>query len=175
VERSPLLAINPKQIVPIPPHTTQGVNHRYLRFAIETVMVFRTASEDTAAGQQAGADFALELDGHLHDEVRVRPTPYDGGLFMGRDCHTIGDNCAGVCAAPKGKVSERHLAAYDFAWALWNCARKTLNRAAVISADEEARFWSDTVAMVGLIKSSFLWLSISSKMRTLMRHAPDVL
>jgi len=138
-------------------------------------MVFLTASDDAAAGRQAGADFALELDGLLHDKVRVPPTPYDGGLFMRRDCHAIGHNCAGVCAAPKGKVSERHLAAYEFAGSLWNCARKTLNRAAVISADEVARFWSDTDAMVSLIKSSFLWLSICSKMHTLMCHAPDVL
>ena len=107
VERSPLLAINPKQIVPIPLHTTQGVNHLYLRLAIEMVMVFRTTSDGAAAGRQAGADFALELVGLLHDKVRVRPTPYHGGLFIGRDCHTIGDNCAIVCAALNGKVSER--------------------------------------------------------------------
>jgi len=48
VERSPLLAINPKQIVPIPLHTTQGVSHRYLRLEIEMVMVFRTASDGAA-------------------------------------------------------------------------------------------------------------------------------
>jgi len=39
VERRPLLAVHPRQIVPIPLHTTQGVNHRYLRLAIEMVMV----------------------------------------------------------------------------------------------------------------------------------------
>jgi len=41
----------------------------------------------------------------------LRPTPYHGGLFIGRDCHTIGDNYAIVCAALKGKVSETQLAA----------------------------------------------------------------
>jgi len=175
VERSPLLAINPKQIVQIPLHTTQGVHHRYLRLAIEMVMVFRTASDRAAAGRQAGADFALELVGLLHDKVRVRPTPYHGGNFIGRDCHTVGDNCAIVCAALKEKVFETHLAAYEFAWSLWNGVRKTLTRAAVIPADEVSRFRSDTAAMVCLLKSSFPWLSISPKLHILMCHAPDLL
>jgi len=82
------------------------------------VMVFRTASDRAAAGRQAGADFALELVGLLHDKVRVRPTPYHGGNFIGRDCHTVGDYCAIVCAALKEKVFETHLAAYEFAWSL---------------------------------------------------------
>jgi len=175
VERSPQLAINPKQIVPIPLQTTQGVNHRYLRLAIEMVMVFRTASDGAAAGRQAGADFALKLVGLLHDKVRVRPTPYHGGLSIGRDCHTIGDSCAIVCAALKGKVSETHLAAYELAWSLWNGVRKTINRAAVIPPDGIARFRSDTAAMVCLLKSSFPKLSISPKLHILMCHAPDFL
>ena len=111
VERSPLLAINPKQILPIPLHTTQGDNHRYLRLAIEMGMVCWTASDGASAGRKAGANFSLELFRLLHEKGRVRPTPYHGGLSIGRDCRMIGDNCAIVCAALKGNVSQTHLAA----------------------------------------------------------------
>jgi len=111
VERSPLLAINPKQILPIPRHRTQGDNHRYLRLAIEMGMVCRTGSDGASAGRKAAAKFALDLVGLLHDKGRVRPTPYHGGLSIGRDCRKIGDSCAILCAALKGKVSLTHLAA----------------------------------------------------------------
>jgi len=53
--------------------------------------------------------------------------------------------------------------------------RKTLNRAAIISADEAAQFRADTSSMVSFLKGSFPWLSICSKLQILMCHAPDVL
>jgi len=173
VVRSPLLAINPSQIVPIPLHTTQGVTHRYLRLGIDMVMMFRSASDGAVAGRQAGAAFAAELVELLHERVRVRPTSYHGGLFIGRDCHTIGENSVDVCLALKGKVSETNLAAYERAWSLWNRVRKTLNRAAIISAEESAQFRADTSSMVSLLKRSFPWLSISPKLHIHMCHAPD--
>ena len=175
VERSPLLAINPRQIVPIPLHCTLGINHRYLRLAVEMVMVFRSSADGAAAGRQAGASFALELVGLLHEKVRVRPTPYRGGLFIGRDCHTIGDSSALVCNALKGKVSQSHLDAYEQAWSLWNRVRKTLNRASIIPRAEAALFRADTAAMVRLLKGSFAWVSISPKLHILMCHAPAFL
>jgi len=110
VARSPLLGIDPRQIVPILLHTTQGVNHRLLRLAVEMVMDYRSATDGAAAGRQASKDFALELVGLLHERVRVRPASY-GGLFIARDCHTIGDHSAILCAALVGKISLAHLAA----------------------------------------------------------------
>jgi len=175
VVRSPLLAINPSQIVPILLHTTQGVNHRYLRMGIDMVMVFRSASNGAVAGRHAGAAFAAELVELLHERVRVRPTSYHGGLFIGHDCHTIGENIVDVCLALKGKVSETHLAAYERAWSLWNRVRKMLNCAAIISAEEAAQLRADTSSMVSLLKGSFPWLSISPKLQILMCHAPDFL
>jgi len=175
VARSPLLGIDPRKIVPIPRHTTQGINHRFLRLAVETVMVYRSATDGAAAGRQAGADSALELVGLLHERVRVRPTDFHGGLFIGRDCHTIDDNSALVCAALVGKVSPEHLAAYEKAWSLWNRVRKTLNRAAIIPAEEVVAFRADTSAMVTVLKGSFGWLSNSPKIHIVMFHAPDFL
>jgi len=142
---------------------------------VEIVMVHRGATDGVAAGRQAGADFALELVGLLHEKVRVRPTSYHGGLFIGRDCHTIGDNSALLCAALDGKALQRHVVAYAEAWRLWNRVRKTLNRAAVIPADEVTAFRADTAAMVTLLKGSFGWLSISPKLHILMFHAPEFL
>jgi len=95
-------------------------------------MVFRTASDRAFAGRQAGAAFALELVGLLHGTVRVWPTPYHGGHFRGRNCHTIGDKCVIVCAALKGRVSGTHLASDELEWSLWNGLRKMLNRAIII-------------------------------------------
>ena len=118
VVRSPLLAINPSQIVPISLHTTQRVIYRYLRLGIEMVLMFRSASDGAVAGRQAGAAFAAELSELLHERVRVRPTSYHGGLLIGRDCHMIGSNSVDVCLALKGKVSETNLAAYERAWSL---------------------------------------------------------
>jgi len=111
VARSFLLGIDPRQIVPIPLHTTQGMSHRFLQLALETVMVYQSATDGATAGREAGADFALVLVGLLHERVRVRPTDFHDGLFIGRDCHTIGDNSALVCAALVGKGSPEHLAA----------------------------------------------------------------
>jgi len=175
VARSPLLGIDPRQTVPMPLHTTQGVIHRLLRVAVEIVMVHRGANDGVAAGRQAGADFSLELVGLLHEKVRVRPTSYDGGLFIGRDCHTIGENSALLCAALDGKALQRHVIAYAEAWRLCNLVRMILNRAAIIPADEVTAFRADTAAMVTLSKGSFGWLSISPKLHILMFQAPDVL
>jgi len=151
------------------------MNHRYLRLAVEMVMVFRSSADGAASGRQAGASFALELDGLLHKKARVRPAPYHGGLFIGRDCHTIGDSSALVCIALKGKVSQSHLDAHELAWSLWNRVRKTLNRASIIPRVEAALFMADTAAMVRLLRGSFPWLSISPKLHILMCHAPDFL
>jgi len=146
-----------------------------LRLAVEMVMVHRGETDGLAAGRQAGAAFAHELAGVLHEKVRVRPTAYHGGLFIGRDCHTIGDNSALVRAALVGKATQSHMVAYGEAWRLWNRVRRTLNRAAIIPADEVSAFRSDTAAMVTLLKGNFGWLSISPKRHILMFHAPEFL
>ena len=151
VERRPLLAVHPRQIVPIPLHTTQGVNHRYFRLAIDMVMVQRSAIDGPLTWRQAGTDFAEELVQLLHEKVRVRPTSFHGGLFIGRDCHTIGDHSDVICAALKGKMSQDHLDAYECAWSIWNRVRRTLNRAVIIPAVESAGFRADTAAMVTLL------------------------
>ena len=111
VVRSPLLAANLRQNVPIPLHATQGITHRLLRLAIEMVMVGRSANGGAADWRRAGAAVALELVKLLYEKTRVRPTSYHGGPFIGRDCHTIGDNSAVLCDALLGKILEEHLAA----------------------------------------------------------------
>jgi len=111
----------PAPKIPISLHTTQGVDHRLMGLAVEIFMVRRISTDGVAAGSQAGAAFSLELVAVLHEKVCARPTSHHGGLFIGRDCHTIGDNSALVCAALIGKASEAHLAAHTEAWQLRNC------------------------------------------------------
>jgi len=65
-----------------------------------------------------------------------------------------------VCAALVRKARQSHVAAYAEAWRIWNRVQRTLNRAAIILADEVSAFRADTAAMVILLKSSFGWLSI---------------
>jgi len=138
-------------------------------------MVQRSAIDGPLWWRQAGTNFAEELVQLLHEKVRVRPASFHGGLFIGRDCHTIGDHSYVVCASLKGKVSQDHLDAYERAWSIWNRVRRTLNRAVIIPADESARFRADTAVMVTLLKRSFSWLSISPKLHILMCHAPEFL
>ena len=146
VARSPLRGIDPGKIVPIPLQTTQGVNRRPLRLAVEMVMEHRSATEGAAAGRQAGKDFALELVAFLHERVRVRSTSFHGGLFIGRECHTIGDHSAILCSAIVCKVSLAHLAAYEEACSLRNRVRKTLNREAIVPGGDVLAFRADTSA-----------------------------
>jgi len=175
VVRSPLLAVNPRQIVPIPLHGTQGTTHRFLRLSIEIFRGGRSATDGAADWRQAGAAFALELVKQLYEKARVRRTSYHGGLFIGRDCHTIGDSSAVFCDTLVGKVLEVHLATYKQAWLLWSSVGKTLNRACTIPAQEASQFRADTAAMVTLLEGSFPWLSVLPKLHILIFHAADFL
>jgi len=105
----------------------------------------------------------------------VRPTPYHGGLFIGRNCHTIEDSSALVCNALKRKVSQSHRDSYEQEWSLWNRVRKTLNRVSIIPRADAALFTAHTAAMERLLKGSFPWVSISPKLHILMCHGQDFL
>jgi len=45
VEWRPLLAVDPRGILPVPLHTTQGDKYRYLRLPIDMVIVHRRATD----------------------------------------------------------------------------------------------------------------------------------
>jgi len=174
VTRAPLVSPHPRQIVPIPVHLTLGINSRELRLAVEVVIL--------CCGHRAGSAFAHELAELLHEEVHVHPVPYHGGLFIGRDCHAIGEHSDAVCAALERKlsglkgedaaVSRRFLHAYKTAWGLWNRIRKVLNSASIVAAGDAAAFRSDVAAFVSGLKGSFSWLNVSPKLHLLLAHAP---
>jgi len=136
------------------------------------MMEHRSATEGAAAGWQAGREFAFELVGVLHERVRVRPTSFHGGLFIGRHCHTIGEHSSILWAAPVGKVSLAHLAAFEEAWSLWNRVRKTLNRATIASAENVLASRADESAKVTPSKGIFGWSSISPNLHILVFNAP---
>ena len=177
VTRRPLLSPHPRQIVPIPVHLTLGITSRVLRLSVEVVI--------RCCGRSVASDFAYELAELLYTEAHVHPVPYHGGLFIGRDCHAIGEHSDAVCAALEGKLSgavaergERamqYLQAYKDAWGRWNGVRKVLNRATIATAAEASAFRSDVAAFVAGLKRSFGWVNLSPKLHILLAHAPDFL
>ena len=78
----------------------------------------------------------------------MRPTSFLGGLFIGRDCHTMGDHSVIWCAALVGKVSLAHYTTYKEAWTLSRKVRKTLNREGIVPAADVLAFRANTSAMV---------------------------
>ena len=177
VTRPALVSPHPRQIVPIPVHLTIGINSRLLRLAVEVVL--------DCCCQAAASAFAYELAELLHAEARVHPVPYHGGLFIGRDCHAIGEHSDAVCAAPEKKLSGlngesaeiavRFSPAYKDAWCAWNRVRKVLNRATIATAAEATAFWSDAAMFVAGLKHSFGWLNVSPKLHLFLVCAPDFL
>jgi len=177
VTRPALVSPHPRQIVPIPVHLTIGINSRLLRLAVEVVI--------DCCGQAAASAFAYELAELLHAEARVHPVPYHGGVFIGRDCHAIGEHSDAVCSALEKKLSglneesaeiaARYPPAYKDAWCAWNRVRKVLNRATIATAAEAAAFRSDAAMFVAGLKHSFGWLNVSPKLHFLLAHAPDFL
>jgi len=105
----------------------------------------------------------------------VRPTSYHGVLSISRDCHTIGNKSALVCAALVGKATPSLLVANAEAWRICNRVRRTLIRAAIILVEEVSAFQADTAAMVTLLLGNFGWLSISPKLHIFMFHTTELL
>jgi len=167
IESRPLFVIDPRQIVVIPLHATQGGTSRLLRLAIESVIVAHTPAK--------GDVFAAELAEKLYQEVGVVPVPYHGGLFIGRDCHKIAEKSDVVCRLLESLLPPTKLAAHQRAWQLWNKVRRVLNRGAVATGAEMRQFRLDTVAVVTHLKTSFPWLYVSPKLHTLLCHAADSL
>lgn len=167
IDSRPLLVVDPRQIVPIPLHTTQGVGRRLLRLCVESVIAGGT--------EQAGKALAIRLADLLHEHARVEPEPYHGGVFSGVNYHKIGDVSDALCDALRGVVSEDSHAAHVRAWTLWNRVRKVLNRAAVTTLEEARQFRADAENFVRHLKTSFPWIYLSPKLHALFAHAADFL
>eukprot|EP00170_Pyropia_yezoensis_P002266 contig_9456_g2270 len=167
IAQRPLIGIDPRQVVPIPLHILLGVTIRLLRLAIEIVILCKSPA--------IGRVYADELAVELRLAVRVEPTPYHGGVFIGRDCHAIAEKSDVVCATLAPLVPKKDSDAYAKAWELWRGVRSTLSRAAVISREESVRFRADTREFVTLLCRSFPWVRVSPKLHALWCHAPDFL
>ena len=148
-----------------------------LRLGVEVVI--------RCCGQAAGSAFACELSEVLCEEMRVQPVPYHGGLFIGRDCHALGDHSDALCTALETKLcglngesaerAQTYLTGYKAAWESWNRIRTVLNRATIATADEAAAFRSDATNFVAGLKATFGWPNVSPKLHILLAHAPDFL
>jgi len=63
-------------------------------------------------GSNNGQAFAYEPAETLCRVVPVRPAPHHGGVFIGRDWHTIAQGCDAICRTLLGLTPEHHHQAY---------------------------------------------------------------
>jgi len=167
IESRQLVVVGPQQIVPNTLHTTQGDGRRQLRFCVESV---------TAGGtEKAGKAFSIRLDNLLHENARVEPEPYHGGVFSGVSCHKIGDVSDALRDSLRGVVSGNRHAAHVRALTLWNRVRKVLSHAAVTTLSGARQFRADVENFVRHLKTSFPWIYLSPKLHALFAHSADCL
>lgn len=89
IERRPLIILPPSHTSPMPLHLTLGVTQWLLRLGIEAAFFFQ--------GLERATCYATSLAGVLWHSFRVRPVPYFGGAFEGRQCQRIGGRLSLVC------------------------------------------------------------------------------
>jgi len=151
----------------IPLHLLLGITLRLLRLAVELDISCRC--------KDGGESFAYELAETLRRVVRVGPVPFHGGVFIRRHCHKIAEGRDAVCRTLLGLVPEHQHQAYERLWLLWGRLGRTLNRVAVVQADEIRQFRTDARSFVRLMKRSFPWVSVSPKLHILLHHAPAIM
>lgn len=89
IERRPLIILPPSHISAMPLHLTLGVAQWLLRLGIEAAYFFQ--------GLERATCHATSLTGVLWHSVGVRPVPYFGGAFEGRQCQRIGRRLSLIC------------------------------------------------------------------------------
>ena len=103
IEYPPLFDVEPCQIVVAPLHLTLGVTAILLRLGVEAAAL--------CGGLPAARRAAAAIGAALLKDVRVRPVPYHGGGFAGRECHRIAVRGSMVCDALEGLIPAPQLAA----------------------------------------------------------------
>jgi len=103
IDYPPLFDAEPCQIVVAPLQLTLGVVTVLLRLGDEAAALH--------GGRAAAARAAASLAAVLLEDVRVRPVPYHGGGFSGRECHRNTQHGAVVRDALDGHIPATHLAA----------------------------------------------------------------
>ena len=126
-------------------------------------------------GRAAAARAAASVAAALLEDLRVRPVPYHGGGFAGRECHRITQRGAVVCDALDGHIPAPQLAALRTTWVEWAGMVRTLNRAQEIPAEGIMDFCTSVQRFAPALLVAFPWLSISPKLHALTNHAPAFL
>ena len=167
IEYPPLLDVEPCQIVVAPLHLTLGVTAILLRLGVEAAAL--------CDGLPAARRAAAAIGAALFKDVRVRPVPYHGGGFAGRESHRMEVRGSIVCDTLEGLIPAQQLAALRTAWAAWAGVARTLNRAEEIPAGEVSEFFLALERFVPDLQVIFSWLSVSPKLHALTHHAPTFL
>lgn len=167
IERRPLLILDPSHISPMPLHLVLGVTVWLLRLGIEAVYFYN--------GLARARLYAQDLARVLRYAVGVKPKPYFGGAFEGRQCQRIGRRLAVVCTLLEGSVPHRVSTAYADACATWRQLLPVLTTVATIPKDDVALFKRNAAQLVDGLKRHFEWSSVTPKLHVLACHAPDFL
>jgi len=167
IDHTPLFDVDPCQIVVAPLHLTLGVVTVLLRPGVEAAAF----NGGRAAAERAAATVAVAL----LEVVRVRPVPYHGVCFAGRECHRISQRGAVVCDALDGHIPAEELAALRTAWVEWDGMVRILNRAQEIPAEGITDFCTSVQRFAPALSVAVPWLSASSKLHALTHHAPAFL
>eukprot|EP00170_Pyropia_yezoensis_P003442 contig_14359_g3449 len=126
---------------------------RFLRLCVELVIM--------CTSPEVRKTYAKGLAETLRRSVRVQPSPYHGGIFIGKDCHTIMARRVVVVHTLLGVVPDADYRAVKMFWDLWDKVRRTLNRADTIDEEETKAFRSNTTALVTWLKNKFPWFNVS--------------
>eukprot|EP00170_Pyropia_yezoensis_P000891 contig_4064_g893 len=151
----------------MPLHLVLGITVWLLRLGIEAVYFYN--------GLACARMYAENLARVLRHGVGVKPKPYFGGAFEGRQCQRIGRRLSMVCSLLDGSVPEWVSTAYASACATWRELLPVLTAVASIPKDDVALFRHNAAQLVDGLKQHFEWSSVTPKLHVLACHAPDFL
>lgn len=126
-------------------------------------------------GEAAGENFCLKLGELLRTVAGVKPAPYFGGAFEGKECHRIGRQLQRVCDLLDGQAQAAHCTAYRNACSRWQLILPTINRANFIDDEDIKAFKLQAAGFVDGLLDAFIWVRVTPKLHVLCCHAPDFL
>lgn len=167
IERCPLIILDPSHVSPMPLHLILGITVWLLRLGIEAVYFY---------GGLARADiYTSDLARILRHGAGVKPVPYFGGAFEGRQCQRIGRHLSLVCDLLARSVPLSASAAYSAACHTWKDLLPVLTSASTIAKDDVDAFRRRAAVFVDGLMAEFEWATVTPKLHTLACHAPDFL
>jgi len=164
IVKCPLMAVYPAEVAVIPLHSTIGGTLALIDLGFEAVYETKGAAACVEAAEALGRT--------LLDDISVSPVPYHGGALEERECQRVSAQNPLIYDALAGYVASDKLATLRAGWADWAPIVGTLNTVADVPLEEVESFTRLARALVPLLRASFPWLRVTSKLHALAHHAP---